>query len=151
MQSHSKTSLTFLWAFGVLELFLCLFDFICKTREQSIFSTENSVALMQAGALAPKRRQHTLLMILGMLPTRLQQDEGLQMKNRYSSIAERALFHYGNYCNHEGGASLHALTITQPCSQAHPLKRRNRAVIYRLSLQIIKSIHEVGSHYPIEH
>lgn len=112
----------------------------CEHEEQS------RVASVHAGS-------RTLLMMLpGCFPHGCSGNKVSQMKNRYSSIAERALFHYGNYCNHEewggvgGGASL---AITQAAKRTH-LGDANSATICGLSLQIIKSIHRVGSHYPIE-
>lgn len=48
-----------------------------------------------------------------------------------------------------GGAKGGSLAITQPAKRTH-LGDANSAMICGLSLQIIKSIHRVGSHYPIE-
>lgn len=108
------------------------------------------------------RRSTLLMMLLGCFPHGCSGNKVSQMKNRYSSIAEResALFRYGNYCNHEewrvrgaglraGGASGGSLAITPSAKRTH-LGDANSAMICGLSLQIIKSIHRVASHYPIE-
>lgn len=74
-------------------------------------------------------------MILGMLPTWLQQDEGLSNEKQiFFHSWERELFHYGNYCNHEGGKPV--CTHNNTTNQAHPLKEITAWVgmIHRLSL-----------------
>ncbi len=65
-------------------------------------------------AHAPQRRQGRMkLMILGMLPTRQEQDEGLSNEKQiFFHNWEGALFHYGNYCNHEEGKPV--------CTHRHP-------------------------------
>lgn len=84
------------------------------------------------------------LMILGMLPTRLQQDEGLSNeKQTFFHSRESALFHYGNYCNHmKGGA--HKNTITQ----AHPLTEKSSTRVFDTQIKFAnKSIRWVRCHY----
>lgn len=56
----------------------------------------------------------------------------------------------GDWGEGEGGREREgSLAITQPAKHTH-LGDANSGMICGLSLQMIKSIHRVGSHYPIE-
>lgn len=89
IQSLDKFSLTFLWAFGVFKLFLCLFDFICKTRTGTIFSSENSVAQMRTDSRSTAKAVQNVTNDSGDASHTAAAGWRVQMKNRYSSIAER--------------------------------------------------------------
>lgn len=108
--------LTFLWAFGVFELFLCLLDFICNTRAET-FSARAHRLWFRGGAECN----------WWILPTRPEQDDALSNEKQtqilHSWERERArLFHYGNYCNYERGRwGGKPCVHRQQHRQAHPL------------------------------